>query len=258
VGDRPFYALRARGFNEDEKPFATFEQMVDCYVEAIRARQPHGPYAVAGYSYGGVVAFEIAKVLRAQGERVDFVGSFNLPPHIKYRMDELDFAETAANLAFFLSLIDKKQSRELPGRLRGLAPEEQVDRLLALAPQERLTQLDLDADRFGAWAELANRLTDLGRSYRPSGTVPSMNVFYAVPLRGTIDDWLNNELRRWDEYTTGENRYIRVPGEHYTLMSPQHVAAFQSILRRELDRALVDADRTAAARAAAAQEEGLR
>lgn len=258
VGDRPFYALRARGFNEDEKPFATFEQMVDCYVEGIRARQPHGPYAVAGYSYGGVVAFEIAKVLRSQGERVDFVGSFNLPPHIKYRMDELDFAETAANLAFFLSLIDKKQSRELPRLLRRLAPEEQVDGLLALAPQERLAQLDLDADRFGAWAELANRLTDLGRSYRPSGTVPSMSVFYAVPLRGTIDDWLNNELRRWDEYTTGENRYIRVPGEHYTLMSPQHVAAFQSILRRELDRALVDADRTAAARAAAAQEESLR
>ncbi|GGW69354.1 non-ribosomal peptide synthetase [Streptomyces xantholiticus] len=258
VGDRPFYALRARGFNEGEKPFATFEQLVDCYVEAIRARQPQGPYAVAGYSYGGVVAFEIAKVLQSQGERVDFVGSFNLPPHIKYRMDELDFAETASNLAFFLSLIDKKQSRELPGRLRGLAPEEQVARLLALAPQERLAQLDLDADRFGAWAELANRLTDLGRSYQPSGTVSSMNVFYAVPLRGTIDDWLENELRRWDEYTTGENRYIRVPGEHYTLMSPQHVAAFQSILRRELDSALVDADRTAAARAAAAQGESLR
>ena len=39
-----------------------------------------------------------------QGERVDFVGSFNLPPHIKYRMEELDFVETAANLAAFLAI----------------------------------------------------------------------------------------------------------------------------------------------------------
>jgi acyl-CoA synthetase (AMP-forming)/AMP-acid ligase II len=80
VGDRPFYALRARGFNPGEKPFESFEEMVATYVRAIRAKQPKGPYAVAGYSYGGAVAFEIAKVLQAQGERVDFVGSFNLPP----------------------------------------------------------------------------------------------------------------------------------------------------------------------------------
>ncbi|OMI40162.1 putative NRPS-like protein [Streptomyces sparsogenes DSM 40356] len=240
VGDRPFYALRARGFNEGEKPFESFEEMVGTYVDAIRATQPHGPYAVAGYSYGGAVAFEIAKALEAQGERVDFVGSFNLPPHIKYRMDELDFVETATNLAFFLDLINKKQSLDLPGQLRGLPKEEQLAHLLEIAPPGRLAELDLDLAKFTAWAELAGGLTDLGRTYTPTGTTRSMTVFYAIPLRGTKEDWLNNELRRWDEHTTEANRYIDVPGEHYTLMGPQHVAAFQAILRRELDRALGD------------------
>ncbi|WP_326600246.1 non-ribosomal peptide synthetase [Streptomyces sp. NBC_01803] len=238
VGDRPFYALRARGFNPGEKPFAGVAEMVDTYLRAIRERQPHGPYALAGYSYGGMVAFEIAKALEAQGERVDFVGSFNLPPHIKYRMDELDFGETAVNLAFFLALITKKQSRDLPGELRGLAREEQIARLMALAPPQRLAELDLNIEKFSAWAELADRLTDLGRSYQPSGAVRSMSVFYAVPLRGTKEDWLRNELSRWDEHSREPNRYIDVPGEHYTLMGPNHVAAFQAILRRELDRAM--------------------
>ncbi|WP_043486807.1 MULTISPECIES: AMP-binding protein [Streptomyces] len=242
VGDRPFYALRARGFNEGERPFASFEEMVATYVGAIRATQPHGPYAVAGYSYGGAVAFEIAKELEAQGERVDFVGSFNLPPHIKSRMDELDFIETATNLAFFLDLINKKQSLDLPGQLRGLPKEEQLAHFLTIAPPGRLAELDLDLDKFTAWAELANGLTDLGRSYTPTGTTRSMTVFYAIPLRGTKEDWLNNELRRWDEHTTEANRYIDVPGEHYTLMGPQHVATFQAILRRELDRALGDGE----------------
>ncbi|CAM5725614.1 Peptide synthase OS=Streptomyces antimycoticus OX=68175 GN=SSPO_037370 PE=4 SV=1 [Streptomyces antimycoticus] len=155
VGYWPFYALRARGFNEHEKPFTSFEEMVECYVEAIRARQPHGPYAVAGYSYGGAVAFEIAKALEAQGERVDFVGSFNLPPHIKYRMEELDFVETATNLAFFLDLINKKQSLDLPAELRPLPREEQLAHLLRIAPRGRLDELDLDLDTFTAWAELA-------------------------------------------------------------------------------------------------------
>lgn len=242
VADRPFYALRARGFNRGEKPFASFAEMVGTYVDAIRAKQPHGPYAVAGYSYGGAVAFEIAKVLEAQGERVDFVGSFNLPPHIKYRMDELDFVETAANLAFFLALINKKQSLEIPGQLRGLTRQEQLQHFIDIAPADRLAELDLTAEKFAAWAELADGLTDLGRSYEPSGRTRSLRIFYAVPLRGTKQDWLENELRRWDDYTTEPNTYIDVPGEHYTLMGPQHVAAFQAILRRELDHAMGDAD----------------
>ncbi|MGO4427049.1 peptide synthetase, partial [Streptomyces sp. MCAF7] len=170
------------------------------------------------------------------------VGSFNLPPHIKSRMDELDFVETAANLAFFLDLINKKQSLDLPGQLRGLPKEEQLAHFLNVAPQGRLAELDLDLDKFTAWAELANGLTDLGRGYTPTSTTRSMTVFYAIPLRGTKEDWLNNELRRWDEHTTEANRYIDVPGEHYTLMGPQHVATFQAILRRELDRALGDGE----------------
>ncbi|KVE41070.1 non-ribosomal peptide synthetase [Burkholderia sp. BDU5] len=239
VNERPFYALRARGFNEGETYFSSFDEMVNTYVEAIRKRQPHGPYAVAGYSYGGAVAFEIAKVLESQGERVDFVGSFNLPPHIKYRMDELDEVEGAVNLAFFLSLIDKQQSLTLPPQLRAAMPEQDpLAYLIDNAPPGRLAELDLDLLKFRAWAGLAQSLLTLGRSYAPSGNVQSMSIFYAIPLRGAKEDWLNKELRRWDEFTRAPNRYIDVAGEHYTLMGPAHVGTFQAVLRSELDRAL--------------------
>ncbi|MGR3933101.1 AMP-binding protein [Streptomyces sp. BRA346] len=238
VQERPFYALRARGFNPGEKPFESFDEMARTYAAAIRERQPHGPYALAGYSFGSAVAFEIAKILEAEGERVDFLGSFNLPPHIKYRMDELDYIETAVNLAMFLELISKQQALELPAQLRPLSKDEQLKHLIEIAPPDRLAELDLDLPRFTAWADLADGLTGLGRTYHPSGTARSMSVFYATPLRGTKEDWLNNELRRWDEHTREENRYLDVPGEHYTLMGPQHVATFQAILRTELDRSL--------------------
>ncbi|MBB6171858.1 acyl-CoA synthetase (AMP-forming)/AMP-acid ligase II/thioesterase domain-containing protein/acyl carrier protein [Nocardiopsis mwathae] len=239
VSERPFHALRARGFGEGEDYFATFGEMVECYVRAIRDEQPLGPYAVAGYSYGGIVAFEIAKALEALGERVDFVGIFNLPPHVQDRMAELDFVEGAVNLAFFLSLITKEQSVELPGRLRdGLTRRQQLDYLMDIAPPGRLAELDLDVAKFGAWVDLAQSLVRLGRTYEPSGNVRSLSVFYAVPLRGTKEDWLDTQLRPWDGFAREENRYIDVPGEHYTLMGPEHVASFQAILRTELDRAL--------------------
>jgi len=238
IGERPFYALRARGFNRGEEPFGSFREMVDSYVDAIRRKQPHGPYAIAGYSYGGVVAFEIAKVLEASGERVAFVGSFNLPPHIKYRMDEMDFLETVVTLAFFLGLIDKNHADRLPGELRGSPEDELVNQVLALSSADRMAELDINLEKFSAWAKIAHSIILLGRTYLPSGRIRSMTVFCANPLRGTKEDWINNELHRWDEHTTEPNRYVEVPGEHYTLMSPQHVPAFQAILRAELDRAL--------------------
>ncbi len=240
VGERPFYALRARGFGAGEGHFSSFAEMVDCYVQAIRTAQPKGPYAVAGYSYGGAVAFEIAKKLEALGERVGFVGIFNLPPHISSRMNEIRPADGALNLAMFLELIRKDEVPEMLRSMteRNLAYPEQLAYIIDRASKSRLAELDLDLAKFAAWVDLAQSMVKLGRTYEPSGNVTSVSVFYCTPLRGTKEDWLNIQLRRWDDFTRNANRYIDVDGEHYTLMGPQHVHTFQATLRHELDRAL--------------------
>jgi thioesterase domain-containing protein len=240
VNERPFYALRARGFGAGESHFGTFDEMVDTYVRAIRRAQPSGPYAVAGYSYGGAVAFEIAKRLEALGERVEFVGIFNLPPHIRARMNEINPAEGAVNLAVFLSLITKEEAPEVLRSMfeQHLGHAEQLAYLIGRASKSRLAELDLDLAKFTAWVDLAQSMVRLGRTYEPRGNVKSLSVFYCQPLKGTKEDWLNKQLREWDGFTREENRYIEVAGEHYTLMSPQHVQSFQATLRQELDRAL--------------------
>lgn len=85
--DRPVYALRARGFEPGQKCYGSVQEAVELYVSAVRQHQPSGPYALAGYSYGAMLAFEVAKRL-PDGE-VQFLGSFNLPPHIAWRMRQL-------------------------------------------------------------------------------------------------------------------------------------------------------------------------
>ncbi|MFE0175384.1 alpha/beta fold hydrolase [Streptomyces sp. NPDC059002] len=238
TGERPFYALRARGFGQGETHFASFDEMVSTYVDAIRRVQPRGPYAVAGYSYGGAVAFEIAKRLEADGDEVGFVGVFNLPPSISGRMNEITFTDGAINLALFLELIDAADIEALTARLRPLPEADQLAHLIENAPQRRLTELDLTVERFTAWVHLAQNMVHLGRTYEPSGTVAQAHVFYCTPLKGTKQEWLDNQLRHWDDFTRRPTTFIEVDGEHYTLMSPQHVRTFQTTLRRELDRAL--------------------
>jgi thioesterase domain-containing protein len=74
--DQPFYGLQARGQDGATPPDESIEAMAAHYVEVIRAQQPHGPYRVGGYCFGGVVAFEVARQLAAQGEAVPLVAIF--------------------------------------------------------------------------------------------------------------------------------------------------------------------------------------
>jgi acyl-CoA synthetase (AMP-forming)/AMP-acid ligase II/thioesterase domain-containing protein/acyl carrier protein len=238
VNERPFYALRARGFTEGEKYFETVTEMVRTYVDAIRRRQPHGPYVITGYSFGGPIAFEIAKELEAQGERVAFCGCIEETPFLAEPSLRLEGVEGPLHVAFLLGMIDRQQLDELPALLRGrLSAEDPIDYLVQIAPRERLAELDLDLPKFRALASLSRSLVVLGQSYVPSGTVETMTVFYAQPLQGTKQEWLDN-VKRWDGFTRAGARYVEVGGEHHTVMGKQHVAGFQAVLRREIDRAL--------------------
>jgi acetoacetyl-CoA synthetase len=69
--DRPVYGVRARGLDARTEPHTTVRDMAREYIRQVRAIQPNGPYALGGYSFGGIVAFEMARLLANAGERVD-------------------------------------------------------------------------------------------------------------------------------------------------------------------------------------------
>src|SRR5262249_54080936 len=61
------------GLQSPDPPFADLREMAACYVAAIRTVQPEGPYRLTGWSMGGVAAYEMARQLAAQGERVEIL-----------------------------------------------------------------------------------------------------------------------------------------------------------------------------------------
>lgn len=68
--DQPFYALQSQGLDGKETVPTTVEEMAAYYIDEMRTVQPHGPYLLGGQSSGGLVAFEVARQLRAAGEAV--------------------------------------------------------------------------------------------------------------------------------------------------------------------------------------------
>jgi thioesterase domain-containing protein len=70
LGDRASYALQMHGMERRGVPDWTVARAARRNIAAIRTVQPHGPYVLAGHSYGGLVAFEMAHRLRDAGEDV--------------------------------------------------------------------------------------------------------------------------------------------------------------------------------------------
>ena len=68
--DQPFYGLQAKGVDSLGEPHDRIEEMAAYYIQQIQQFQPTGPYDLAGYSFGGFVAFEMACQLRDQGHKV--------------------------------------------------------------------------------------------------------------------------------------------------------------------------------------------
>jgi acetoacetyl-CoA synthetase len=68
--DVPIVGIRASGLEAGEPVFDQVEEMAALYLSHIRQAQPEGPYRLAGYSSGGLIAVEMARRLLAQGERV--------------------------------------------------------------------------------------------------------------------------------------------------------------------------------------------
>ncbi|KAF2837388.1 acetyl-CoA synthetase-like protein [Patellaria atrata CBS 101060] len=232
---RPIYALHAHGF-DGEPPFPSIAAAVETYYAAIKRRQPHGPYAIAGYSYGGMLAFELGKQLEAEGAEVKFLATFNLPPHIKTRMRQLSWNLCLLHLTTFLELISQARADAFEDSLAAIRAAEAVETVLVVADEGCMVDLALSPEGLMTWADVAFGLQSMAVEYEPAGRVGRMDVFHAVPLKivaRSREEWVRNHLGRWGEFC-GDVRLHEVGGEHYTVLGPEHVGRFAEVLERAL------------------------
>jgi thioesterase domain-containing protein/acyl carrier protein len=78
--DQPFYALQPQGLDGKRPCLTSVAEMAERYIREIRQVQPEGPYRIGGYSFGGLVAYEMAQQLRAQDQEVSLLALFDTYP----------------------------------------------------------------------------------------------------------------------------------------------------------------------------------
>nr|UBX54509.1 non ribosomal peptide synthetase [Aspergillus sp.] len=235
--DRPVHALRARGLNPGESPFSSIDEAAEVYYQAIKRVQPHGPYAITGYSYGSLVAFEVAKRLDQHGtDEVPFFGSLDLPPFHARIISQSDWTESLLHLSSSIALIAEDEMATLGPHLRGLPRDAAIQTILARASPRRVAELDLTASALLQWAELTSAMAQATRGYEPLGETRSVDVFYTEPsgaLATSREEWLGRH-REWRQFGRLETRFHPLQGLHYRLLDEDNVHGVYRVLSRAL------------------------
>ncbi len=77
--DQAFYSFEPEGLDGGRIARTTIEALAAHYIAEMRKVQPHGPYHLGGYCFGGLVAFEMAQQLLEQGDSAEMVVMFSAP-----------------------------------------------------------------------------------------------------------------------------------------------------------------------------------
>jgi acetoacetyl-CoA synthetase len=80
----PIYGIQAKGINGSEEPFDRVEDMAEYYLNALEESHPDDRYILIGYSFGGLVALEVAQRLAAKGRPVALLVLLDAFPHPRF------------------------------------------------------------------------------------------------------------------------------------------------------------------------------
>ena len=82
--EHPIFSIQAKGIDGLEEPLDRVEDMAEYYLQALKEMQPHGPYFLIGYSFGGLVTLEMAHRLTQRGEQIALLALLDTYPHLSF------------------------------------------------------------------------------------------------------------------------------------------------------------------------------
>ncbi|HEU4407574.1 MAG TPA: amino acid adenylation domain-containing protein [Polyangiaceae bacterium] len=231
--DQPFYAFQARGLDDDEPPFDTVEALADHYLPALLEAAPTGDYWLAGWSFGGLVAYEMARRLRAAGRPA--AGLLLLDSWLP----ALD-APAPEGEADLLALFAREFGLSLP--------PEAIDALRGRPPSARVAFLSERAEAQGllppgsaeAYVRRTLRVYEahlraLAR-YRPGPA--DLRVVLVRPAVLHAPDAAAlceaDPTGGWGALTSAPVEVHRSEGDHFSMLRPPHVARLAETVRRAL------------------------
>ncbi|HEU4328582.1 MAG TPA: amino acid adenylation domain-containing protein [Roseiflexaceae bacterium] len=253
--DQPFYGLQAPGLDGEQEALTDISEMARLYIEAMRSVQPEGPYRIGGHSFGGLVVYEMAQQLRAQGQEIALLAVFdtiapvssNLPGPVALSGP----SDLPTSLVEIVELVRRLTLRDLSltlDELRPLDTEAQLqlalDRLKAVGffppeagikPMRGLLTIHHASEQIG-W-----RYFSQARPLAQPLTLFVAETLTAADVRSAARELADDPTLGWSALIEGPITCCRVPGDHISMLARPHVETLAARLAERLDACAAEA-----------------
>ena len=241
--DQPIWGLQSRGIDGVQEPCTSIEEMAAHYISEIRAMQPAGPYYIGGYSYGGSIAYEMARQLQLENQEV---GLLVIIDHATPKSGYYDVRPSPAllwgmlrnlpyHLADFLRLRPDQILRRLARKARVL-----LKRLPASAPRPAGQGRGVDAkDLIDEAPHLPAHIQQLIETnfnailrYAPQ---PYPGLLTLLRAKGERLVCSHDYYMGWNRFAAGGVDVRLIPGSHLSLFKEPHIRRLAAQLQTCLD-----------------------
>jgi thioesterase domain-containing protein len=236
LGDsRPVYGLRHIGAQHECEPVRQVSRLAQLYAAELRRAEPRGPYYLFGYSFGGVIAFEVARELSSHGQKVGLVILADCPAP-GYPKPAPPWRRAKTHAQNLLAGSNVTRARYLRDRLQNAAIR--VIKLVGFVPH--------DEPRAVTPAHMQRVNAALYEAYQHYQPAPQcVDVLFLTAE--TPPDWptvvFDDPLLGWGSALRGRISQCSVPGTHLSIFSPENISVLTDRIRHTLahaDRAHTD------------------
>jgi thioesterase domain-containing protein len=238
--DRPIYGIRLLGSQGECEPIRDLQRVARIHAAEIRSVQAHGPYFLFGYSFGGVLAFEVARELTCHGERVGLVAMVDCPAP-GYPKLQPALVRARVHARNFIALSGVERLNYLRARIEHRF--EPALRLLRLVrgsdarPQAEADHADVNTLSYGPQRRVANAFEEAYSQYVPAPL--AVDVLFLTA--DTPPDWpatdFDDPLMGWGSALRSRIIQCQTPGTHWTIFDSDNAAVMARHLRLGLRQA---------------------
>jgi acetoacetyl-CoA synthetase len=226
----PIYGIQAKGIDGKEEPFDRVEDMAGFYLEALRELHPQGPYILIGYSFGGLVALEMAQRLSSIGKHAAMLVLLDAYPHPRYLTRLLRVRLFVTRVKTHLG-----RMRHMPPRSAAAFVVRGIKRRMRLfgLDYERESSFETGASSHGekAMRRVKEKAYSANRSYHPKFYRGKIN-FVTTEIKSFFPE---DPVAVWGKLAAQLEVEV-VPGDHLSIVTEHYktlAAALTRILNNE-------------------------
>jgi amino acid adenylation domain-containing protein len=241
LSDRPFYGLQAIDMEDQNRTAVlSIEERAALYLQAVRKARPHGPYLLGGWSFGGYVAFEMARQLRLQNEEVALLALLDIEGWIDIddpaQRDDVELLLVTANDA----IQNEEPSLVLSlSEIQKIAPEQRLPQLLDVMIKAKVLPPHVTVQHLQNYLRSYRERDASLRQYRLApydGSISLIRTTDRQPPAAKSGVDPEDDTLGWSAFSSSPIQVHLVPGSHYNMIYPPHVEHVANALNLQLSR----------------------